>query len=131
LVEPLGFRIDEHAVRRAGLDYWHLVEVHTYPNIEALAATLLADGQRRAWYFSAHASRSYVEVELKLGDVLVFGKESTGLPASLLEEHADETLGIPTLGGVRSLNLANCVALGVYEGLRQQGLLGGAALTSD
>jgi tRNA (cytidine/uridine-2'-O-)-methyltransferase len=130
LVGKLGFRIDEHAVRRAGLDYWHLVDVRTHDSLsEALAR--IGDEQGRGvrrWVFTAHGAKSYHEVRFEPGDVLVFGKESVGLSPELLAEHADGALGIPTLGAVRSHNLANAVAIVLYEGLRQTGQLDGATL---
>ena len=79
---------------------------------------------------SAHSPRSYLDVAFAPGDVLVFGKESVGLPPELLAQHGDETLGIPTLGGVRSHNLANAVAIVLYEALRQTGQLAGATLSA-
>jgi tRNA (cytidine/uridine-2'-O-)-methyltransferase len=129
LVEPLGFRIDEHAVRRAGLDYWPLVDLRTHANVHALFAAHDADcPQARRWLFSGRGARNYLDVEFAPGDMLVFGKESVGLPDTLLSEHADRVLGIPTLGAVRSLNLANAVAIALYEALRQLGALRSAAL---
>ena len=126
LVGKLGFRIDEHAVRRAGLDYWHLVEIHTHETLadaEAFIRENSPDRSPRTWLFSGKARQSYLEVELRLGDILVFGKESVGLPENLLMERADEVLGIPTLGAVRSLNLANSVSIALFEALRQNGAL--------
>jgi tRNA (cytidine/uridine-2'-O-)-methyltransferase len=127
LVEPLGFRTDAHAVRRAGLDYWHLVEVFQHPSIMEAERSVhrlrAAEDSTKSWYFSGKARRSYLEVPLGLGDALVFGKESVGLPESMLEEHADQVVGVPTLGAVRSLNLANAVAIVVYEALRRCGAL--------
>lgn len=129
LVEPLGFRIDEQAVRRAGLDYWPLVQLATHPDYAAARAhvTRVAPGGRH-YLFTGKATRSYLEVPFRPGDSLVFGKESVGLPEALLERHADELVGIPTLGPVRSLNLANAVAIALYEALRQVGALDGATL---
>jgi tRNA (cytidine/uridine-2'-O-)-methyltransferase len=129
LIEPLGFRIDEHAVRRAGLDYWHLVDLHTHPSYAAARATLLRDEPAtRFWLFTGKATRSYLQVGFRPGDALVFGKESCGLPDELLAAHPEELVGIPTLGAVRSLNLANAVAIALYEGLRQIGELDNATL---
>lgn len=130
LVGRLGFRIDEHAVRRAGLDYWHLVEVHTHATLDAACGSIAARQGRkpRRWLLSAHAARSYLDVSFEPGDALVFGKESVGLPPELLAAHPDEALGIPTLGAVRSHNLANAVAIVLYEALRQTRQLDGAAL---
>ena len=128
LVEPLGFRIDEHAVRRAGLDYWPLVRLQTHANFDAAREALCQAGSKRHWFFSGKASRSYLDVSFEPGDSLVFGKESSGLPEKLLLDNEPRTLGIPTLGQVRSLNLANSVAIALYEALRQVGALDGATL---
>lgn len=124
LVGRLGFRIDEHAVRRAGLDYWHLVEVLQHNDLAAAELAIReADHERepRFWLFSGKATRSYLEADFRPGDALVFGKESVGLPESLLSDRGAQVVGIPTLGGVRSLNLSNAVAIAVYEALRQVG----------
>ncbi|MBK7578786.1 MAG: tRNA (cytidine(34)-2'-O)-methyltransferase [Myxococcales bacterium] len=134
LVGRLGFRIDEHAVRRAGLDYWHLVELRQHENLigaEQTIQALCAPVRPRSWFLSAKARRSYLEVEYQLGDALVFGKESVGLPSELLAEREEWTLGIPTLGAVRSHNLGNAVAIVVYEALRQTGLLTPRAALSE
>jgi tRNA (cytidine/uridine-2'-O-)-methyltransferase len=132
LVGKLGFRIDEHAVRRAGLDYWHLVEVRTHSTLDAATESIAATDPAplRRWFLSAHSPRSYLDVAFAPGDVLVFGKESIGLSPELLAQNADSTVGIPTLGGVRSHNLANAVAIVLYEALRQTGQLAGAALSA-
>ena len=125
LVGKLGFSIDAHAVRRAGLDYWHLVEVHTHSTLEDAETAIFSNPSRprRSWLFTGKAKHSYLDVVFEPGDALVFGKESTGLPEELLGARAEATIGIPTLGAVRSLNLANSVAIGVYEALRQIGAL--------
>jgi len=126
LVGKLGFRIDEHAVRRAGLDYWHLVEVVQHESLlaaERHVAEASPGRSPRSWFFSGHARRSYLDVEFQLGDALVFGKESVGLPRDLLEERGDQVIGIPMPGHVRSHNLANSVSIAVYEALRQNGAL--------
>ncbi len=126
LVGKLGFRIDEHAVRRAGLDYWHLVEViqhETLRDAEQRVATFSPDRRPKTWLFSGHARRSYLDVKFELGDALVFGKESVGLPETLLAERGEQVIGIPMPGHVRSHNLANSVSIAVYEALRQNGAL--------
>lgn len=133
LVGALGFRVDEHAVRRAGLDYWHLVDVRRHETLaEAEANVRATSGQAgqpsRSFLFSGHAARSYLDVRFEPGDVFVFGKESVGLPKGLLAERSDQTLGIPLLGPVRSHNLANAVAIVLYEALRQVGALTPARL---
>ena len=121
LVGRLGFRIDDHAVRRAGLDYWHLVERHVWPDW----ATFVAHHpSARVRLFTAHATRSYLDAGLGLEDALVFGSETTGLPERILERHPDEQWAVPTrAGGVRSLNLANTVGIVLYEALRAGGAL--------
>ena len=124
LVGPLGFRIDEHSVRRAGVDYWHLVDVRTHSDFAAfLRAWSESNPTGRLHLFSALARVSYLRASYAPGDALVFGKESVGLPDELLREHADRVVGIPTLGRVRSLNLANAVGIALYEALRQLGTL--------
>lgn len=123
LVGKLGFRIDEHAVRRAGLDYWHLVEVlqhETLSDAEARVAAYSPERAPKSWFFSGHARRSYLDAEFELGDALVFGKESVGLPPELLEERGAQVIGIPMPGHVRSHNLANSVSIALYEALRQK-----------
>ncbi len=129
LVGKLGFDISDHAVRRAGLDYWHLVSVHHHADWETCDAALsaLAPAGRR-WFFSTQAKQSYLDVNFREGDALVFGKESVGLPDWLLERYPDNLVGIPLLGAVRSLNLANSVSIGLYEALRQIGALANAEL---
>ncbi|MBL8720551.1 MAG: tRNA (cytidine(34)-2'-O)-methyltransferase [Myxococcales bacterium] len=124
LVGPLGFRIDEHAVRRAGLDYWHLVDLRRHLDFPHFVH---AFGQEspggRRWLFTAHAQISLFDAEIRPGDALVFGRESVGLPEELCAAHPDDCLGIPTSGGVRSHNLANAVSVAVYEALRRTGAL--------
>jgi tRNA (cytidine/uridine-2'-O-)-methyltransferase len=124
LVGRLGFRIDEHSVRRAGLDYWHLVDLRTHATFdEFLGAWRVASPSGRLHLFSATAVRSYLSARVAPGDALVFGKESVGLSRELLGRFADRVVGIPTLGAVRSLNLANAVSIAVYEALRSLGTL--------
>jgi tRNA (cytidine/uridine-2'-O-)-methyltransferase len=119
LVGPLGFQIDARAVRRAGLDYWDLVEIHRHDSFEAFEK---ANPGPRIHFFSAGGSRSYLEARFEPGDALVFGRESVGLPPELLQGR-ERIWAIPTLGAVRSLNLSNAVAIVLYEALRQNGVL--------
>jgi tRNA (cytidine/uridine-2'-O-)-methyltransferase len=122
LVGALGFSTDEKAVRRAGLDYWHLVRVEEH---EDLTSCLAAIGEPGPLLFSANAERHFRDAEYRDGGVLVFGSESRGLSAELLAQHADRAYAIPTaIRSVRSLNLANAVAIVVYEGLSALGVLG-------
>ena len=116
LIRPLGFDISEKAVRRAGLDYWHLVEVHDYEN---LADFFQRNQVHRLWCLSTKAPRSYVEADFQDGDYLFFGKETKGLPEDFLESHRDSCVRIPMRSEARSLNLSNAVAITVFEALRQ------------
>jgi tRNA (cytidine/uridine-2'-O-)-methyltransferase len=124
LCGKLGFRIDEQAVRRAGLDYWHLVDVTHHASFEAFRATV---SPPRLVALSAQAKQSYVDFEFLPGDALVFGKESVGLDPDLLASLEPHVLGIPTaIDSVRSLNLGNAVSIVLYEALRQTGAFHGA-----
>jgi tRNA (cytidine/uridine-2'-O-)-methyltransferase len=120
LVGPLGFSIDAKAVRRAGLDYWHLVQVHRHLTIEHFQHACPESG---LLLFSARATRSYLQAPYRPGTALLFGRESVGLAPELIDAHPDAVYGIPTLGAVRSLNLANAVGIVLYEALRQLGAL--------
>jgi tRNA (cytidine/uridine-2'-O-)-methyltransferase len=116
LVRPLGFRVDDYYLRRAGLDYWEKLTWQVVDNWEELRIAL---PNNRYWMFTKKASQSYIDVSYERGDVLVFGSESAGLPDTLLAEHSTSQLRIPTRADVRSLNLSNAVAVASYEALRQ------------
>lgn len=118
LVEPLGFDIDERAVRRAGLDYWKDVDLRVHPAWEACRRAIDVPQDRWA-FFSSHAARPYTAVAWREGDVLVFGRETTGLGPVLLGEAGPRACTIPFSGPVRSLNLSTAVGIVVYEALRQ------------
>jgi len=118
LVGPLGFRTDEKSLRRAGIDYWHLVDLHRHLD---LAHFRRAVPDARWFLFSASGRQNYLDATFRPGDALLFGRESVGLPDDLLREHSGQVFGIPTLGAVRSLNLANAAAIVLYEALRQTG----------
>ena len=120
LVEPLGFSLDERAVRRAGLDYWHLVDVRVHKTFDAFTRDRPAGALH---FFSANAKRSYLDAPIAPGDCLVFGRESIGLPETLLAQHSDSVWGIPTSGAVRSLNLSNAVSIVLYDAMRRIGAL--------
>lgn len=130
LIGTLGFRIDDQAVRRAGLDYWHLVDVRRHLDFAHFvhAHEREAPPGARRWVFTAHAGRNLFALPAddapRPGDALVFGRESVGLPRDLVEAHAATAVAIPTSGGVRSHNLANAVAIAVYECQRRAGALG-------
>lgn len=125
LVGRLGFRIDEKSVRRAGVDYWHLVQIQQHVSF---AHFVNAHPQARPRFFSSIATRSIYDEPFAPGDALVFGKESTGLDEELLAAHPEACFGIPTLGPVRSLNLANAAGIVLFEALRQVGAFAGARL---
>jgi tRNA (cytidine/uridine-2'-O-)-methyltransferase len=116
LVRPLGFRLDDYYLRRAGLDYWPHLEWEVVDDWAALTARLAG---RNFWFFTKTATRNYTTVGFERGDVLVFGSESKGLPPSLLQANTDRALRIPIRLAVRSLNLSNAAAIVLYEALRQ------------
>ncbi len=118
LIEPLGFDLSEKAVRRAGLDYWKDVQLRVHPSWQACTATLNLSPER-FHFFSTHAKKPHTAVAFSPGDVLVFGKETSGLGPRLREEAGQQLARIPQLGPVRSLNLSTAVGIVVYEGLRQ------------
>ena len=116
LVKPLGFAISDKAVKRAGLDYWHLVDVRVYEDLEDFFAKNQVE---EMWCLSTKAPRSYTEAAFHDGCYLFFGKETKGLPEDFLQAHYDECVRIPMRAEARSLNLSNAVAITVYEALRQ------------
>ena len=119
LVEPLGFSLEQRALRRAGLDYAELANVHVH---RTLAACLAALGGARLYAVETGGARRYSEADFRHGDALLFGPETRGLPVEVLAAiEPGRVLGIPMRAGNRSLNLSNAVALVVYEAWRQQG----------
>ena len=116
LIRPLGFDISDKAVKRAGLDYWHLVEVFDYENLEDF---FRKNNVRQMWCLSTKAPRSYVEADYRDDCYLFFGKETKGLPEDFLQQHYDTCVRIPMREEARSLNLSNAVAVTVFEALRQ------------
>jgi len=121
LVRPLGFSTEDRYLKRAGLDYWHLVEIRYYDSLAELQAKFPG---ARYYYTSTEGPRWYTRVEYRPGDFLVFGKETRGLPPDLLEKNRDWCIKIPMIGQARSLNLSNAVAVVLYEALRQLGFPG-------
>jgi tRNA (cytidine/uridine-2'-O-)-methyltransferase len=119
LVRPLGFEVTDKYLKRAGLDYWHLVEIYYYDSIEEVMDKFY--NGNNFFFFSTKAKNVHSDVQYKDGDFLVFGKETKGLPESLLEKHYDECVRLPMMSETRSLNLSNSVCVGVYEALRQLG----------
>ena len=123
LVEPFGFRLDDAQLRRAGMDYWQHVDWKRWPDLNAFLQSLSAEA--RLWFIESHGPKRYTEADLKPDDYLVFGRETAGLPKQLLEQNRERWLRIPMFNDkARSLNLANCVALVLFESLRQQGFSG-------
>ena len=118
LVRPLGFDISDRAVKRAGLDYWNLVEVIDYENLEDFFAR---NEVTEMWCLSTKAPRSYTEAAFHDGCYLFFGKETAGLPLDFREQFREQCIRIPMYENARSLNLANSVAILTYEALRQNG----------
>jgi tRNA (cytidine/uridine-2'-O-)-methyltransferase len=116
LVKPLGFRLDEKNLRRAGLDYWQYLEWEVVNDWNELTKKLPTDNH---WYFSKWGKKSYVQAEYALGDVLVFGSESAGLPGKIWNDEPDRTVRIPIRDEVRSLNLGSAAAVAIFESLRQ------------
>jgi tRNA (cytidine/uridine-2'-O-)-methyltransferase len=124
LVRPLGFELDEPRLRRAGLDYHEFAQVRDYPD---LGACLEALGRPATWAFSARATRRLDGVAFAPGDALLFGPETRGLPAEVLEQFpAQRRLRLPMVAGNRSLNLSNAVAVAVYAAWSQHGFAGAA-----
>lgn len=121
LIRPLGFDISEKAVKRAGLDYWHLVDVQVYDNLQDFfSKNQISD----MWCLTTKAPRSYTEATFTENSFLFFGKETKGLPEDFLEAHRESCIKLPMRIEARSLNLSNAVAITVYEALRQTGFPG-------
>ncbi|MBR3867874.1 MAG: tRNA (uridine(34)/cytosine(34)/5-carboxymethylaminomethyluridine(34)-2'-O)-methyltransferase TrmL [Clostridia bacterium] len=116
IVEPMGFKIDDKKLKRAGLDYWYLLDITYYKNLDDFFEKN-KDGC--FFYFSTKADKVYSDIDYPDNSYLFFGKETKGLPESLLYENHDTTVRIPMIDDARSLNLSNSVAIGVYEVLRQ------------
>lgn len=120
LIEPFGFKLDDSQLKRAGMDYWQQVKWHRWPNWRAFCDQLPAGA--RLWFIESDGPKRYSEAVFAPGDYLVFGRETAGLPKSLLAENPGQWLRVPMFNPEsRSLNLSNCVALVLYEALRQQG----------
>ena len=116
LVRPLGFRVDEKTLRRAGLDYWQHLDWEVANHWEDLLERL---APQRLWLFSRFATKSYLDQEFEPADTMVFGSETAGLPKSITERYQDRLLRIPTTDKVRSLNLATTVGVASFEAVRQ------------
>lgn len=120
LIEPFGFRLDDKALQRAGMDYWRHVEWRRWKNWTDFAGQL--PPQAHLWFIESSGPRHYAAVSYQPDDYLVFGRETAGLPKALLQAHPDAWIRIPMFNPTaRSLNLSNCVAIVLYEALRQLG----------
>lgn len=115
LLEPLGFSLEEKALRRAGMDYWRKCDVQLWPS---WAAWREAHRDLRCWFFSAKAERSFWTADFRAGEALIFGRETKGLPESLLRAHPGQCLRLPMVEGVRGLNLATSAGIALYEAWR-------------
>lgn len=116
LVRPLGFSTDDKHLKRAGLDYWHLLEIYYHDSFADLQA-IYSDA--RYFFHTTKATRFHSDVIFRDGDFLVFGKETAGLPLTILNQYPEQCIRLPMIDGARSLNLSNAVAVSVYEALRQ------------
>ena len=121
LVKPMGFEIDDRKLKRAGLDYWHELDITYY---ESLDEFLRINADEQMYFFSTKAPRAYTEIEYPERVFLVFGKETKGLPEELLKQNPDRCVRIPMRDKLRSLNLSNSAAIAVYEVLRQKNFEG-------
>jgi tRNA (cytidine/uridine-2'-O-)-methyltransferase len=123
LIEPFGFKLDDSQLKRAGMDYWQQVEWHRWPNWNEFQKQLPQSA--RLWFVESNGKKNYAEVNYLPDDYLIYGRETAGLPKGLLEKFPESWLRIPMFNAEsRSLNLSNCVALVLYEALRQQGFRG-------
>ena len=116
LVEPLGFSIEDKYLKRAGLDYWHLVDVKVHKSLDEVYEQYK---DRRFWYATTKAAHTHAEVQYEIGDMLVFGKETKGLPEEIIVANPDTCIRIPMIDEARTLNLSNAVAIIAYEAMRQ------------
>jgi tRNA (cytidine/uridine-2'-O-)-methyltransferase len=123
LIEPLGFKLDDSQLKRAGMDYWHHVMWLRWPDWAAFKAQLPEGG--RLWFVEQGGNRRYDQAVFEADDYIIFGRETAGLPKPILAQASDRWIRIPMLNPeARSLNLSNCVALVLFEALRQQGFDG-------
>lgn len=121
LIEPLGFRLGEKELKRAGMDYWDQLDVRRYMNFEEF---LEKNPGAKIWMATTKAKHIYSEVQYGPNDFIMFGKESAGIPEEILVDNEETCVRIPMIGDTRSLNLSNSVAIVLYEALRQQNFCG-------
>lgn len=121
LIRPLGFSVDDRYLKRAGLDYWKLLDIRYYDDFQDFWRK---NADAKLWMATTKARQVYTDVDFAPNDYIMFGKESAGIPEEILMEHAETSIRIPMLEAARSLNLSNSVAIVIYEALRQQGFPG-------
>lgn len=119
LIEPLGFRLGEKEIKRAGMDYWAKLDLHQHMNYECFLEEYKKHPGAKLWMATTKAKHAYSEVEFGPDDFIMFGKESAGIPEEILVENEEHCIRIPMLPEIRSLNLSNAVAIVLYEALRQ------------
>ncbi len=131
LVEPLGFRLSDRYMKRAGLDYWNAVDLHRHPSWEAFVKSHLmgSSSHQQVWCFSVRGTEVYTQIQYQPQDWLIFGSETQGLPPEILSEYPSAR--IPLSGPVRGLNLSNAVAVALFEALRQLQLRSPIVFSSD
>ena len=117
LIEPLGFKLDEKSIKRAGMDYWEHLDVTRYVNFQEF---LEKHPNAKIWMATTKAKHVYTDVEFSPDDFIMFGKESAGIPEEILVDYEETCIRIPMLEKIRSLNLSNSVAIVLFEALRQQ-----------
>jgi tRNA (cytidine/uridine-2'-O-)-methyltransferase len=117
LIKPMGFELDDTKMKRSGLDYWDKLSVFVYDGFEDFFSRTCGE----YWFFETRMSRNYCEVKYTDNAYLIFGSEDVGLPGEIIDKYSDNCLQIPMRAGLRSLNMSNSVAVGVYEVLRQWG----------
>lgn len=120
IIKPMGFVIDDKKLKRAGLDYWYLLDITYYDSLEQF----IEQNQGNFYMVTTKGANTYTEAKYKDGDYLIFGKETAGLPEELLKNHSDSCIRIPMIDEARSLNLSNSVAIVLYEALRQTDFFG-------
>jgi len=121
LIRPYGFYLDEKSLKRAGMDYWHKVDVSEYDNFSQFIEGV---PRHRIHIVETGGNSTYASVKYNPGDYIIFGSETTGLPASIMDEYRERVVSIPMIGGSRSLNLSVAVGVVLYEALRQSGFAG-------
>ena len=121
LIEPLGFRLDEKSIKRAGMDYWDSLDVTRYINYQEFQEK---HPGAKVWFATTKAKKVYTEAVFGMDDYIMFGKESGGIPEEILVGHEQECIPVPMLGSIRPLNLSNSVAVVLYEALRQNDFQG-------